>query len=87
MVGIKRMAKLLSQKLHRTVHAVVECKADPFQPISAAPDHFLRKSAFGPKPDNSSIPDSTLPQQAALVGVHMGSWPLITRGKSAASME
>ena len=40
-----------------------------------------------PVPDNSPIPDSTLPQQAALVGVHMGSWPLITGGKSTAFME
>ena len=37
-----------------------------------------------PVPDNSPLPDSTLPQQAALVGVHTGLWPLITGGKSTA---
>ena len=31
--------------------------------------------------------DLTFPQKAAPVGVHMGSWPLITRGKSTAFTE
>ena len=52
-------------------------------PALAAP--FLALTI--PVPDNLPIPDSTLPQQAALVGVHIGSWPLITGGKSTAFME
>jgi hypothetical protein len=57
----------------------------PLGPLGLRRQHTPPKNRSSPA-HPPPIPDSTPLQQAPLVGVHMGLWPLITGGKSAAFM-
>ena len=62
----------------------------PWHSTSSSHSHSFSPRTHGFR--STTIPavinnNNTFPQQAALVGVHMGSWPSITIGKSTAFME
>ena len=80
------MPRPLDRLVLRCQHTLPKQPLLPSRSFSG-PHNDPSLALLGPFPDNLPIPDSTLLQRATLVGVHMGSWPLITGGKSAASME